>query len=285
MKKIFVLIVLLILLLGCRKNGEIKKEDEKDPQKKIISLVPSLTEILFELKMGKSIIGVSKFCTYPDSVNAIEKIGGLYDVSMEKIIRMHPDYIVMDQSHYMEKQLPKLETIDPEIISLKTEIIADIYQNIEILGKKFNKDLLAKQLVASIKDSINKYIPKTIGGNRKKVLLIVGRAPGKIAQIYAAGKNTFVTEIAEKCGLQSIIEQEGYIQVNSEFIYKSDLDYMFEIDASVLDEDKTGIKNEWKEFWNEKGKVVPTKVFNEDFMVIPGPRIYLGVKRIMESMD
>jgi len=285
MKIQILLLIILFLILGCRKNGEIKKENEQAPHKKIISLVTSLTEILFELKMGKSIIGVSKFCTYPDSVNTIEKIGGLYDVSMEKIIRMHPDYIVMDQSRYMEKQLPKLEIIDPEIISLKTETIADIYKNINILGEKFNKDLLARQLVASIKDSINNYIPKPIRGNRKKVLLIVGRAPGKIAQIYAAGKKTFVSEIAEKCGLQNIIKEEGYIQVNAEFIYKSELDYIFEINAGIPGENIKEIKNEWKIFWNEKGIAVSTKVFNEDFMVIPGSRVYLGVKRIVESLD
>jgi len=284
MKKLIIIILLYFLLAGCQNQAEKTAERQNTSRIRIVSLVPSLTEILFELDMGQYLVGVSSYCTYPDSVHTIEKLGGLYDVSMEKLIRLQPDYILVDRSRNWKKHLQKVETIDPEIIALRTETIEDIYSNIQILGKTFHRQAKAARLVRIIQDSIAYYQISPRKENIKRVLLIVNRAPGKMAQIYAAGQNTFINEISEMCGLQNVINGDGYLQVNSEFIYKADIDYVLEFNAGIQDEQKTDIVEEWQLFWNEKNKSVPICVFNEDYMVIPGPRVYWGIKRIAEMV-
>jgi len=64
------------------------------PPKRIISLAPNITEILFALDLGDSIVGVTRFCDYPPEATRKEKIGGLVDPNLEKIIALNPDLII-----------------------------------------------------------------------------------------------------------------------------------------------------------------------------------------------
>ena len=65
------------------------------PPQRVVSLVPSLTESLFELGFGSSVVGVTRFCVHPAEMTAsLPKVGGTKDADMEKILALHPDLVI-----------------------------------------------------------------------------------------------------------------------------------------------------------------------------------------------
>ncbi len=279
MKLIYV-ITLLVFLAGCKG----KMHDRPSSSVKILSPVPNLTEMLFELKLGKYIVGVSDFSEYPDSVRYIEKIGGLTDLSLEKIFRLDPDIIITDSSVALGNRLSKLGEISPEILKLKTETIEDIFQNIEILGEKFDRTKLAESELRKLKDSISAYT-YTDSKSRGTVLMVIGRSPQRISGIYVAGKKTFLDELAAICGLRNIISEEGYIQISSEYIYREDIDYIFEFSAGASAEKARDKMREWREFLHRFNKKSKVRLFTESYMVVPGPRVYLALKKLNNALE
>jgi len=96
----FLIFVLLFNLIPVRAQNKIFTDDlgfitEMDaPPKRIISLAPNITEILFSLDLGDSVVGVTRFCDYPPEATRKERIGGLVDPNLEKIIALNPDLII-----------------------------------------------------------------------------------------------------------------------------------------------------------------------------------------------
>jgi iron complex transport system substrate-binding protein len=66
-----------------------------DPPKRIISLAPNITEILFALGLGDSVVGVTIFCDYPEEAKKKQKIGGMSNPSLEGVVSLKPDIVVM----------------------------------------------------------------------------------------------------------------------------------------------------------------------------------------------
>ena len=86
-------IIALVLILGC--FGVALAAEPAAPPKRIISLAPSTTEILFALGLGDRIVGVTTFCDYPEAAKTKAKIGGMSNPSLEAIVSLKPDLVVM----------------------------------------------------------------------------------------------------------------------------------------------------------------------------------------------
>src|ERR1700704_1042051 len=79
------------------------------PPKKIISIVPSQTELLFDLGLEKEIIGVTKFCIHPsEKVKSKTKVGGTKNLNIEKIKSLQPDLIIGNKEENEEQQIKEL---------------------------------------------------------------------------------------------------------------------------------------------------------------------------------
>ena len=103
------------------------------PPKRIICLVPSLTELLIDLELSAYIVGRTKFCIYPvDKVNSISKVGGTKTPDIDKIKSLHPDFIIANKEENNQEDIDELQSICPvyvsDIVDRKdnTQVISDI---------------------------------------------------------------------------------------------------------------------------------------------------------------
>ncbi len=196
---------------------------------KIISVVPSQSELLWDLGLQKELIGITKFCIHPNKMfTSIAKIGGTKNINIEKVKSFNPDLIIANKEENQKEQIEELQKFFPVWIS-DIYNLTDALNMITELGKLLNKKNVADLLANSINnkfESINKIIKK------KNVVYLIWQQP-----IMAASSNTFIDSMLNVCGFNNLIENKSsrypevsakeLINLNPDFVFLSSEPYPF----------------------------------------------------------
>ncbi len=193
----------------------------KEIPQRIISLVPSNTEILFALGLGDKVVGVTEFCNYPAEVLDKEKVGGFSTPDIEKIIALQPDLILAGSIHAKEV-IPALEERGLTVFALAPENLDGILKDIEVVGKITGKGEEASKLVAQMEARIEAITDKTERlkpQERPSVFFITWHDPLK-----SMGSKSFPHELIEKAGGVNIFQdvEERNFQVEFETVVYCD---------------------------------------------------------------
>jgi len=176
----------------------------------VVSLVPSITEILFKIGAGDSVKAVTYHDTYPSDAASKEIVGGFYSPSLKTIEAMQPDIVFYSRLH--KKLVEKLGHVKYKLINFETDSITDSYKNINLLGNIFNKEKNASIIVDEIKyrlKVIEKKISKIPQPKRKKVLRLMGRD-----QFMTPGDDSFQNEMIRAAGgIPPVLGKKGNIVV------------------------------------------------------------------------
>ena len=169
--------------------------------KRIISLVPSQTEFLYDLGLGENVVGITKFCIYPESwFRSKTRIGGTKNVDIEKVKTLNPDLIIGNKEENTEADILKLEKIAPvwmtDIFTLE-----DSFSMMKSIGEIVGFKEKANQIVSEIETKFNNY--KRYSGN-KSVIYLIWNDP-----LMAAAKITFIDEILGRFGLKNYYQNEN----------------------------------------------------------------------------
>ena len=189
-------------------GGKVIKIDKKP--ERVVSLVPSITEIIFKIGAGDSIKAVTYHDTYPGEVSSKAIVGGFFSPSLKAIEAVQPDIIFYSRLH--KKLTEKLGHGKYNLINLETDSITDSYKNINLLGKIFNKVENAASIVDEIKNRL-KIIEKKISeiplSQRKRVLRLMGRDP-----VMVPGDDSFQNEMIRAAGgIPPVLGKKGNIVV------------------------------------------------------------------------
>lgn len=152
----------------------------------IISLTPSITEILFTIKGGKYIIGTTSYCNNPQFSIRLPKIGGLYNPHIEKIIKINPNILITSETFNIIEIKNILYSKNIPIINLNTKKLHNIFFAIRKISNLIKKQNQGKRLLHNInKTLINNKFQKS-----PKVIIIISIDP-----IIVSGPNTFSYDI------------------------------------------------------------------------------------------
>ncbi len=121
---------------------------ESIPQR-IVSLAPSNTEILFALGLEDKLVGVTRFCNYPEAAKDKPKIGGFSDVDIERTVALEPDLILATAIHD-KTVIPALEKVGLTVFALAPDTLDEVLADITLVGKVTGRSQEASQLVASL---------------------------------------------------------------------------------------------------------------------------------------
>ncbi len=197
---------------------------QREPRR-VVSLVPSVTEVLFKIGAGNSVKGMTCHSSYPSGASDMVIVGGFFEPSLSAIEKIQPDLIVVDDIH--EKVMERFAEKECILVAFKTSSISDSFENIQLLGKIFNRKEAAAGVVGQIQrdlDLISKktsIIPKE---NRKRVIRLMGRE-----KVMTPGIDSFQNEMIRAAGGIShnferngeIIEvtKEEWLRFNPQVIY------------------------------------------------------------------
>lgn len=191
------------------------------PPKRIISLVPSQTELLFDLGLDEEIIGITKFCIHPkDKFKGKTKVGGTKKLDLDKIRALNPDLIIGNKEENDQSQIEELMKEFPIWMSDIT-LIEDSLQMIESIGELTGKTENALQIATNIKNSLAKIQINL--GSQKSVAYFIWKDPYMLA-----GKDTFINSVLEKAGFDNAIKLSRYpaLAISEIKVLKPDLIFL-----------------------------------------------------------
>ena len=186
---------------------------------KVISLVPSITETLFDLGLtSDDIIGRTKFCIHPkDQIKHVEIIGGTKNLNLDKIKSLKPDLIIANKEENVKEQVEELMK-DFKVLVTNVETLEDNYYLIKQLGHIFGKEEKAQFL--NIKTYEVFDIPKR--EKKLKVAYLIWKDP-----YMTVGGDTFISRILEELGFENQFKnQKRYPEVQLEDLKEADLIFL-----------------------------------------------------------
>lgn len=168
--------------------------------KRIVSLVPSQTELLFDLGLEKQIVGITKFCVHPaEKCKQVSKVGGTKNFKLDQIAALQPDLIIGNKEENEQKGIEALQQQFPVWMS-DIMNLTDAYNMMLQLGKLTGKEEEASELVSIIETNWSqvKRVSKPL-----RVAYFIWRKPYMVA-----AKGTFIDHLIQQAGWVNIFEQE-----------------------------------------------------------------------------
>jgi iron complex transport system substrate-binding protein len=173
------------------------------PPKRIVSLAPSTTEILFALGLGDRVVGVTSFCDYPEEAKKKPKIGGMSNPSLEAILLLKPDIVVMTMDGNPKEVEERLRSLKITTYVFTARRISELPQGIREMGKalqvKEKADRLVREMEASIKRLGVRSQKSEVTKRGQKVLFIVWPEP-----LIVAGPGTAIDDAITLLGYENI---------------------------------------------------------------------------------
>ena len=221
----------LFALLLIFASGQHLSAGEPHIPERIVSLAPHITEIVFKLGAGDRLVGRTEFCRYPAAALDIESVGGYLNVDYEKIVSLQPDAVLQFPNAETRK---KLELLGFKVVDIPNETIEEILSGIHKTGASLGLADRAEAVCRGIRDTLSLIRAQKDSLPGIRTFLLVGREPGKLRGLYAAGKKTYLSEILQICGGQNVFADVGvrYFGVNTEDVLSRDIRLILEFQAN-----------------------------------------------------
>jgi iron complex transport system substrate-binding protein len=242
--------------------------------RRIITLLPSLTETVCALGACDRLIATDRFSDWPVQVQALPKTGGLDDASVELIVSMKPDLVLLARSQRITERLHDLGVVT---VALNTQTYADIGRTVTLVGQILQAPARATALDQSINaavDDIGSRATAARHGAPLAVYFEVDRGP------YAAGPGSFIGELLARLGTRNIVTPDlgPFPKLNPEYVVRSNPDVIFVAPAEAPHlAERPG--------WNTIRAVKERRLCSfepevRDTIVRPGPRVADGMRAL-----
>jgi iron complex transport system substrate-binding protein len=243
---------------------------------RIVSLAPSVTEMLFALGASEQVVAVTDFCNYPPEAQSKARIGGL-KASIEAIIAMRPDLVLVPHAFLDPAVLAKLDELKIATYVLDAKSLEDILSQLNQLGRLLNRSVEAGRLVAELRQRIHAVRERTQSLPHPKVLYVLNSNP-----LMTVGQGSFIHQLLETAGASNVAaaSPQPYPRISIEAVLAQNPDIlMFPVG------DTEGIpkaeRAQW-ERWPQLTAVREHRLYQIDSELIdrPGPRIVEGLERL-----
>ncbi len=238
---------------------------------RIISLVPSQTELLVDLGLQESLVGVTKFCVHPKNIRKqVEVVGGTKQVSFEKIKSLYPDVIICNKEENTLEIVSTVEKIAPVYVS-DISTIEESLQMISIIGTIFSVEEKALDIVKSIEKKVNQFKSFSAKLKTKKVIYLIWKEP-----LMAAGTEVFINCMLKLNKWENILQQN--IQIENYKRYPIiDENFLAEADVILLSSEPFPFKKEFQK------KIIDK--FGKDVLMVDGEYFSWYGSRMIKAFD
>ncbi|MCE7791604.1 ABC transporter substrate-binding protein [Salipaludibacillus sp. CUR1] len=250
----------------------------------LVSLLPSNTEILFELGAGDRLIGVSEYCNYPEETADIDNVGA-QDMDPELILSLDPD-VAFVQAYHEENHadiLNQYEEAGIDVIVVEGgNSFEEVYETIQMIGEATGTDDRAEEIVGDMEERLEEIkdqaadIPEE---DQKKVWVEVAPSP----DIFTTGQGTFMHEMLEAINaVNAAEEEEGWVNLNEEEIVMLNPDVIITTYGYYVDDPQQEVLS--RDGWTEVPAVQNERIHDvdNDTVTRPGPRLIEGVETLAE---
>ncbi len=251
-----------------------------EPQR-IVSLAPSITEILYALNLGDRVVGVTEFCNYPPEAAEKPKVGGFADVSIEKVTEQQPDLILVASIH-MGQVLPELEKLGFTALVIDARDLPGVLDAIRLVGKVTGQDEGAEALTAQMQERADAIAKAVAGRPRPRVYWELDPT------LWTVGPGSFVQDLIERAGGENIAAdaEMAWVQLSAEAIIAKDPEVIFLADHPYGEtKESVMARAGWEKISAVvNGRIVELTAEQGDVVSRAGPRVVDALELIARAL-
>jgi iron complex transport system substrate-binding protein len=238
---------------------------------RIVSLSPSTTEILYGVGAFPRVVGVSQYCSYPPEAAKLPRIGGWQTTSIEKIVALHPDLVIVT-----EPQVPfiadGLNTFHLRWVAVPAESLRDVFTAIQRIGEATGNVQEASALEQQTRLRLNAVRNEAARLPKRSVLLNVSRTPGTLSDLYVATEGSYLIDLLELAGGRSVVTptKMGYGKISKETVMALNPEVIIDLmnnSGATFAEDSVRVWNDLPEVQAVRSKHV--YMVDDPFVVHP----------------
>lgn len=248
--------------------------------RRVVSLAPSLTEILFLLSADSSIVGVTDYCDYPEAAKRKPKIGGMLNPSIERVLALQPDLVLMSGSGNMKSDFEKLTSAGTTVFVSYPRTLDAVFKSIVDCGELLGRRQTADSVVRHLRLRRDTLVQQAAAKDKKTILMILSLNP-----LIAIGPRTFLSELVTLAHGENIVRDSSsaYPVLSREEILRRQPDVIIATNDIVRStKDILSSYPEWKSL-----KAVQTNnvaIVDASIVSRPGPRIVDGLEAIIRAV-
>ena len=259
----------------------------QQPARRIVSLVPAVTEILFAIGAGPQVVAVSSFDDFPPEVKALPRVGALLDPDVERILALRPDLVVSYGSQTdLQTQLGRAGIA---AYSYRHAGVAGIYDSLQGIGKATGRQVEADRLAQRIRGALDAARARVKGRRRPRTLLVFERDPLTLRGIFVSGGRGFLHEMLEMAGGVNVfadVAREA-VQPSQETLIARAPEVIIEVRATGLIASEA--TSEDRKAWSALAAIPAIRsgriyFLSGDHMLVPGPRVAQGVESFARAL-
>lgn len=261
-----VMTLVFLLLTGCAPTPE--PDTPQAIPKRIVSLVPSVTELVFEIGAGDLVIAVTENDEYPPAVKQLPKVGD-QTVDQERLLLLRPDLVILDTEFNREQA--QLERLGLRVLPLRSRRLTDIAANLRLLGQRLGRPEAAEQAAQRFEAAL-RAIPQV--KSQDIVFVEIWGAP-----LMTVGAQTLPNDLLETLGVENIYsDQIGYFQVDPEDVVKRRPSIII-LPSTGPNEQSSAAK-----LLAKAGVSVRVIALDGDLFTTPTPRVLQGLEIVGQEM-
>lgn len=256
------------------------------PPQRIVSMAPSVTQVLFELGLGDRVVGVTRFCVDPPEAKHKPQVGGLLDPNVEAIVGLRPDLVVLlDDGSDELRSLTKLGL--PQL-SVCHRSIPGILQSIRTIGDRCGVADRARQLCEDVERRLESIHRRTDGLPRPRVLMVVDRPRGcgSLQDVYIAGADGHLDKLVELAGgTNAYSGAVRYPVVSAEGILRMNPQVIVELAPDLAVARRKEAQADWQ-MLKQVDAVANGRIafLSQPYASLPGPKFILVVESLAEML-
>lgn len=290
--KLLVFLVVLSLLAGCQgwqKRAQVNQPKEKaivleddeareirleEPAKRVVSLAPANTEIVYALGAESKLFGVTTYCDYPEEAKEKEKVGDFANPNVEKIISLSPE-VVLATGGIQKGVVEKLEKVGIKVFVVEPKNFEQLYRDIAKVGEMLGLKEEAQKLVGEMQKKVSQVEKQVRDLPKLKVFFEIYSQP-----LMTAGQDTFVDDMIRLSGGVNIgaLAGEGYPLFSQEELLKENPDVYIAVKGSM--NNPAEIKKRAGYQGLKAVKEGRVGVVDDNLVTRPGPRLVDGLVEV-----
>ena len=241
---------------------------------RIVTLAPALTEIVFALGKGNQIVGNTRFCDFPIAARRVTKVGGLIDFNLELFVSLKPEVVIVYPELY---EKVKFIGNRSSLILVHHASLNDLFSSIQLIAEALSVPERGQKMIQGISSQLKEVQNRLHGKTSPRAMLIAGRNPDDLRNVYIIGKQDFLNEILEiSGGVNAYRGTIAYPSVSMESIIAMNPDWIIELSAFHESLSETEIGNLWQRYGMLRAvQRRHVRFIRDNFWLRPGPRVAL----------
>jgi len=276
-KTLRLFILLCALAAGCSRSHA--PEPSADPARarpvRIVTLAPNLTEIVFAVGAGETLVGVSDYSDFPRQARSLPRVGGL-EVSAEKVVSLHPDLVLATPEGNAKGPVAALAAAGVPVLAVPGGSLAAVIEGIRLVGQRLGRADDANRLAADLerrKEAVRARVAQS--KRHPRTVLIIWPDPPQ-----AAGGGTFLNDLLTEAGAENLLGgSEGWPLVSPEWLVTAPIDVLVVPDS---EQTHSAYEHAFATGPLSRGAAAAARVVRLDESVLtrPGPRIFEALEKL-----